>query len=395
MSAFLSLIRRVLFWSHLVIGVAAGLLILLMSVTGVMLGFERQMIDAIDGTPTVDPASFTARLPLDTLLARHGIARDEVRSIAVRRADDQSVLIRFRDREREALHVDPFRGDSVTLSSERTGQAFFSGLRRWHRWVGNSGGEWRDRMKAATGAANLGFLLLVLSGLWLWWPKRLTWTSLRKVLWFRQGLSPKARDFNWHNTIGFWSAIPLFLIVASGVFISYDWPGRWLDRALGSPEERAAAATDEESARGERSGNVGADANERAEPPVRAVDAPLQQLASAAMTAHPDWQLVTLNVPTAIDSVATVAVAEGNTYRPDLRTTLVMDAASARVVETRDYASLSTSRRIRSWVRYGHTGQVFGWFGQLLATIVTGGGAMLVLTGLALSARRLRKWWAR
>ena len=33
----------------------------------------------------------------------------------------------------------------------------------------------------------------------------------------------KARDFNRHNVIGFWGAIPLFLIVLSGVVISYPW----------------------------------------------------------------------------------------------------------------------------------------------------------------------------
>ena len=37
-------VRLVFFWFHLVLGISAGALIMLMSVTGVMLGFERQMI---------------------------------------------------------------------------------------------------------------------------------------------------------------------------------------------------------------------------------------------------------------------------------------------------------------------------------------------------------------
>ena len=51
----------------------------------------------------------------------------------------------------------------------------------------------------------------------------------------------RKRDFNWHNSLGFWTAIPLFLIAGTGAFISYQWPGRWLDRIAGSPEERLAA----------------------------------------------------------------------------------------------------------------------------------------------------------
>ena len=41
-----STFRRALFWAHLACGVTAGLLILLMSVTGVLLAYERQVVDA-------------------------------------------------------------------------------------------------------------------------------------------------------------------------------------------------------------------------------------------------------------------------------------------------------------------------------------------------------------
>ena len=37
--------------------------------------------------------------------------------------------------------------------------------------------------------------------------------QLRSVTLFNWDLRGKARDFNWHNTIGFWSAIPLFFVV--------------------------------------------------------------------------------------------------------------------------------------------------------------------------------------
>ena len=41
-----SLFRKILFWAHLSCGVAAGLIILLMSATGVLLTYERQMLDS-------------------------------------------------------------------------------------------------------------------------------------------------------------------------------------------------------------------------------------------------------------------------------------------------------------------------------------------------------------
>lgn len=87
-----------------------------------------------------------------------------------------------------------------------------------------------------------------------------------------------------------------------------------------------------------------------------------------------------------------MVVAEGNTLRPDLRTTLELSRADGAVLASSGYTDLSTSRRIRSWVRFGHTGEVFGIPGQLIATLVTGVGAVLVWTGMSLSLRRVATW---
>lgn len=403
MRAFLAFLRRVLFWSHLSLGLVAGLVILLMSITGVLLGFERQTIALLDGAPTVQVPTGVVRQPIDALLASAGVAPADVASVALRADPTQPVTVRFRERERGTLLLDPYRGGVVAPPADSTGRKAMAALRRWHRWVGAEGGEWRERMKAVSGASNLAFLLLVLSGLWLWWPKRLTWTAVRRVVWFRRGLAPKARDFNWHNTIGFWSAIPLALVVASGVFISYRWPGLWLDRVAGNAEERAAAvealAASGEARGGDARGGErrrdGGDLASAEVPADAAVRASLQALLDVAAAAAPAWQSLTLTLPAPGDSIVSVAAAAGNTYRPDLRTTVRVDARTAALVEVRGYDDLSLSRQIRAWVRFGHTGEVFGLWGQLIATLASLGGVFLVWTGLALSWRRLLAWWRR
>ena len=61
------------------------------------------------------------------------------------------------------------------------------------------------------------------------------------MTWFRRGLSPKARDFNWHNVIGFWMVVPLPIVVFSGAMISYRWVGNLLYLAVGeTPRSRHA-----------------------------------------------------------------------------------------------------------------------------------------------------------
>ncbi|MBX3134345.1 MAG: PepSY domain-containing protein [Gemmatimonadaceae bacterium] len=393
-------IRSVFFWIHLGIGLSAGLLILLMSVTGVMLGFERQMIAWIDGAPRVAPAAMD-RLPLDSLLLRVGVEREVVASIVVKADATQPTTLRLRERDAAPMLVDPFRGEVLQASGDGSGQAFFSALRRWHRWIGAQGAELRAQMKVVNGVANLVFLALVLSGLYLWWPARWTPARLRATAvpqWHRAG---KVRDFNWHNALGFWFAVPLALIVATAAFISFRWPGQYLDLALGSAQEKAAArAALQAPTPGPTptsTATAAAPATQEPEAPrppaLRDDDATLQSYATSAKAAHPKWAQLTLTLPDSPKAAMRVAVAEGNTYRPDQRWTLELDRASAGVVSAAGYADLSAARKIRAWVRFGHTGEVFGIPGQILATIASAVGVLLVWTGFALAWRRLASWW--
>lgn len=395
------LLRPVIFWAHLCIGVVAGALILLMSVTGVMLGFERQMIAWIDGAPRVE-ATGDVPLPMDTLLARVGVARADVASVVVKRDATQPVTMRLRERGAELLVVHPTTGTVLAASGDGPGRRFFSALRRWHRWVGAQGGELRARMKVLNGVANLVFLALVLSGLYLWWPRHWSLARLRATAWPQlRHRAGHARDFNWHNSLGFWFAVPLAIIIATGAFFSFRWPGQYLDLALGSEQERVAARAAIAEARAEREAVQGAATSGTASraaaadvpppSPVRADDAALAQYFAAAASAHPDWAQLTLTMPDAKASVVRIAVAEGNTYRPDLRWTLEVDRTSATVATSSGYDDLSTARKLRAWVRFGHTGEVFGILGQLLATVASAVGVLLVWTGFALAWRRARQ----
>ena len=129
------------------------------------------------------------------------------------------------------LFVNPYTGAMLGEGSPKV-RAFFHSVTDWHRWLGAEG-VGRDRARAITGACNLLFLFLVISGPYLWWPRTWTWPQVKSVIWFRRRLSGKSRDFNWHNVIGFWSALPLFIVVSSGVVISYPWATNLIYRAVG------------------------------------------------------------------------------------------------------------------------------------------------------------------
>ena len=65
-------LRKFIFWCHLAAGVFAGLVVLVMSVTGVLLMYERQITARADtrGYQVAEPSNGQTRLPVETLLGK-------------------------------------------------------------------------------------------------------------------------------------------------------------------------------------------------------------------------------------------------------------------------------------------------------------------------------------
>ncbi|MBY0505868.1 MAG: PepSY domain-containing protein [Bryobacteraceae bacterium] len=361
--------RTVLFWLHLCLGIAAGAVILVMSVTGVLLTYEKQMTAWMD-TQNLPALSSAAPLPVETLLERARGADGKLpASVTIYSAPGQPVQASF---GREVRCLDPASGQSVGIAHAGIRQ-FFRSVTEWHRYLAASGPS-RPTGRALTGAANLAFLFIVTSGLYLWLPKVYTRASIRAVAWFRGGLRGKARDFNWHNVLGVWCVVPLFFIVLGGTVISYAWASNLVYTLTGT--KPAAAAPAPAAAKG----------------PVDL--AGLNQLWQRAATQVPGWRTISLRVPASNDAPVTFVIDGGYAGQPQLRTSLTLDRAG-QTLTAENFASFNAGRQWRTWLRFVHTGEYYGLPGQTIAGLATAATVILVYTGIALALRRLSAWIAR
>ena len=377
-------LRPFIFWPHLVAAVSAGAVILVMCVTGVLLTFERQLLAWADRDFRSNrTAAAEPELPIDALLAR--IQRPGLRPTAVtlRAGDDAPVLVVDGQR---TLYVDRYSGVVVGAASRTGIRSLMTELRAWHRWLGAEG-DGRNVAKAVTGWSNAVFLFIVMSGIYLWFPRRLSWPQIRNAVLFNRAARGKARDFNWHNVIGSWCAVPLFIVVLSAMPISFGWFNTLIYRAVGEAPPPPANAG------GERTANRPRPAGEPAAPRATPADGPaLAPLFDQARARVPQWRTISLRLPVSRTAPAVLNIDTGNGGQPHLRSTLTLDAATARVIRFETFGDLTPGRRIRNTMRFAHTGEVLGIPGQAVAGIASAGGAVLVWTGLALTWRRFRAW---
>ena len=370
--------RKLVFWIHLAIGCLAGAIILIMSVTGVLLMYQRQVTNWFDrDLRAASPRAGSGRLPMETVLAGIYSQKGATPSAITLRADPAAPAEVSYGRN-QVFFVDPYTG-SVLGEGSRGIRSFFRTVEDWHRWLGASN-EHRAAARAVTGACNLGFLFLVVTGPFLWIPRKWSWQGVRAVLAFRSGLSGRARDFNWHNVIGIWCAAPLFLIVLSGVVMSYPWANNLLYRVTGNEPPAQAA-------------RIRPASPHQAQRPVGQATAEVSLAGFSALWRRaeqqvPGWQSLTLRLP-ASRGATTFTIDKGNGGRPDQRSQLTLNSQTAELVRWEPFSSNNAGRRLRSWSRFIHTGEAGGIAGQTIAGIATAGAAMLVWTGILLAFRRL------
>lgn len=366
-------VRKAIFWTHLCTGVAAAVVIVMMSVTGVILTYERQIKEWADREIYAIDEGRGQRLGVDELLAAVRAEDPDIRVDAIAlfsRPDAPPVAAQGRQGRQ---YLDPWSGRILGPGNVEV-RGFFSTMMYWHRWFAMTG-ESRSTGRAITGAANLLFLFLVASGIYLWLPPLWRWVVIRQRLFFNDRVnSARARDYNWHHVFGFWIFVPLFLIVLSATPISYIWARNLVYTVSGEPVPRRGGVSDDPA------------------PPVLPDGARVQSLQSffeTAASTSDNWRRIDVRIPATKAMTIGVSIDEGTGGEPHKKTVLTFDRTSGELINRQTFSDRTTAGKVLGYFRWVHTGEAHGLVGQTVAGIVSALAVLMAWTGIALSWRRL------
>lgn len=376
--------RTFLFWLHLAAGLVSGVSIGIMCFTGTVLAFEKELIawSERDARRVDPPAGNAPRLPLEQLRERLRQARPDAAAASVVLQNDPGAAVAFTAGRSGGNYVNPYTGE-VRQPASTAMSGFMRTMTDLHRYLGLSGAESRPIGKLINGVCNLAFCVLAVTGLYLWMPRTWSWRTVQPVIWFRQNSTGKARDFNWHNAIGFWTAPILIVLTLTAVPISFRWGGTLINTLTGTP---APAAT----ANGGSPGRAGPGTPGIAVTPPAPDAKPMtaDALVQTVTTAYPTWRTLTLRLDGGERQAAMFTVRTRDSWPRTANTTVAVDPYTGSILRRTGYADLPAAQQVRSWTRFLHTGEALGWMGQLVAGVASLGGALLVYTGFALSWRR-------
>lgn len=384
-------IRKTFFWIHLIGGLAAGLVILNLAVTGMIMAFEPQILDWVEKDRRVVAVPENAqRLSLEEIVerARAAMPGKKVSAVTVKSDPAASAMVGF-GREGGVLYVNPYNGE--TLGGDSKTHDFLHWVEDWHRWFGK-----KEIGKPITGAASLIFMFLALSGLYLWWPKSWNLSALKSITLFGKGLSGRARDWNWHNVFGIWCLLLILVTTTTGVIMSYEWASNLLYKATGNkPPVFNRVPVAPPAAPQAASQSPAPQASKQVSTPMDPKMASLSDLFAAAQKVEPTWDSISLRMPQKPGGPVNATIQIPHAWHPYPRTLVTLNAETAEVTKADLFSKQNWGVRLRVWTKPIHTGEAGGLIGQILMFLSSAGAVMLVWTGAALSIRRYASYRAK
>ena len=106
----------------------------------------------------------------------------------------------------------------------------------------------------------------------------------------------------------------------------------------------------------------------------------------------PTWRSITARLPARAGAPITFTIVDAQSWNAFARSQLTVSTKYATVSKWEPYEAQSRGQKWRGWVRFGHTGELAGLPGQILAGLACAGATVLAWTGLALAFRRLLNW---
>lgn len=228
---------------HLWVSVPFGIVMTITCFTGALLVFEKEITalcvgDISNVIPVGEPLSLDviadrvdATLPADV----------NVKSVVVSSSPDEAYKVNLSKPKKAAVYVNQYTGE-VMGKDERT--PFFQAVFRLHRWLmdSNPGDGKLFWGKMIVGASTLAFVVILLTGLVIWWPRSRKMLGNRLQIALKKG---KPRFwYDLHVAGGFYALLLLLVMALTGLNWSFEWYRNGVYALFGAGEAKENAVVE-------------------------------------------------------------------------------------------------------------------------------------------------------
>jgi uncharacterized iron-regulated membrane protein len=354
---------------HLWLGLSSGLLVFIIAITGCIYAFQAEIQNLTQPYRFVEHEERPVLLPSQLrAIAQKELPGKKIHAVMYAKPGKAAEVIFYNpDPEYYYLvYLNPFSGEVLKVQDVQSGFFPFILDGHFYLWLPHEVG------RPVVATATLVFLVMMISGLVLWWPKNKKATKQR----FSIKLSARwrRRNYDLHNVLGFYATWAAIILAVTGLVWGFDWFAQGYYKLAGG--EKSLLYAEPES-----------DSTFRSNAEIPAID----RLYVKMREAHPTAEVLEVHIPATEVSPIEVSInPDDETYwKADYR---YFDQYSLEELSVSHiYGKQADASVADNMMRMNydiHTGAVLGLPGKVLAFFVSLIVASLPVTGFYI-------WWGR
>ncbi len=350
---------------HLWLGMLSGVIVLVIAATGCLFVFHDEIKDIVYDWRHVEPQTADF-VPPSVLLqkVKESYPTATPSMVVYQDASRPAAIAIEIDQIPHEVYLNPYDGTIIHVQNMET--EFFMVVERLHRFLLLP----EEIGKQITGIATIVFIIMMLTGLVLWWPKKRKHTLQHlKVKWNARW---RRKNYDWHRATGFYLIFPALLISITGISFTYEWLNHQLFDL----------------------GNIGIEAAAEELPSFQPTDK-VTQLTAMDKAMAGTFEVMNDSGMYFVwdqgDGLPIVTGAYPESYHFDHQSNFYFDPESGVLLHTQLYASKPPGLKLQEMIYGLHTGQFFSLTGKVLAFIASALIAALPITGFLIWIGRRKK----
>ena len=210
--------KKAIKYIHLILSLPAGIVLTIVCLTGAILVFDDEIIQLLYPSRYYVENTTASPIPLDRLvdLVNKHLPDNSVSELQLFNDPERTAVATLKEGFRVSAFINPYTGEVLAISSFR--DTFFFKVMSLHRWLMDST---RTTGKWIVGVSTLFMVVLLLSGIYLWFPRKKKNIQSSLTLKRKAGFARKLYDL--HSVAGAYVSIVLLTLSLTGLMWSFDW----------------------------------------------------------------------------------------------------------------------------------------------------------------------------
>jgi uncharacterized iron-regulated membrane protein len=359
--------KKVIGKLHLWLGLSSGLIVFIISVTGCIYAFQAEIQDLTQPYRFVEAQNKSVLQPSQLkAIAEKELPGKKIHAVLYGKPGKAAQVIFYSyDPEYYYLaYMNPYTGEVLQVRNEN--ESFFRFILMGHFYL------WLPHEICQPVVASATFLVMLISGIVLWWPRNKAAAKQRfSIKWSARW---RRKNYDLHNVLGFYATWVAIILVTTGLVWGFQWFASGLYAVAGG--DKSMTYVDPVS-----------DTTYAVHASVPAID----RIWDKIKAEHPTAEVVEVHVPeTAASSIVVTINSDEDTYwRTDYR---YFDQYTLKELSVDNlYGRIESASAADKLIRMNydiHVGAIFGFAGKILMFCASLICASLPVTGCYI-------WWGR